>query len=251
MCVGDGGRLPGRRVPRAGATQAVARRAPGALWPRCSPAASSGWSCSTPASGWTSSRSRPRRTPSTTPARGATSSPTCSAAGAPGGGSSGAAPSTSSAASRCAERGAGSYESWWAQHGSISYFIRDAHSVWLETLGELGDRRPRCCWSGSSARCWSPACSRCGVPPRRAWRRRGAVRRRRRVPGGGGHRLDVGADRRRRGRACSRPACSRARPRSPPWARNAARSARATRWRSGSRSRSPASSLSRSWPSRS
>jgi O-antigen ligase len=34
--------------------------------------------------------------------------------------------------------GAGSYESWWAQHGSISYFIRDAHSVWLETLGELG-----------------------------------------------------------------------------------------------------------------
>lgn len=34
--------------------------------------------------------------------------------------------------------GAGSFESWWAQHGSITYFVRDAHSLWLETLGELG-----------------------------------------------------------------------------------------------------------------
>jgi hypothetical protein len=35
-------------------------------------------------------------------------------------------------------RGAGSYEAWWAQHGKISYFVRDAHSLYLETLGELG-----------------------------------------------------------------------------------------------------------------
>jgi O-Antigen ligase len=35
-------------------------------------------------------------------------------------------------------RGAGSYESWWAQHGSFSYFLRDAHSLYLETLAELG-----------------------------------------------------------------------------------------------------------------
>ena len=35
-------------------------------------------------------------------------------------------------------RGAGSYESWWAQHGSISFFVRNAHSLYLETLGELG-----------------------------------------------------------------------------------------------------------------
>lgn len=35
-------------------------------------------------------------------------------------------------------RGAGSYESWWAQHGSIPYFVEDAHSLYLETLGELG-----------------------------------------------------------------------------------------------------------------
>jgi len=34
--------------------------------------------------------------------------------------------------------GAGSYESWWAANGSITYFVRDAHSLWLETLGELG-----------------------------------------------------------------------------------------------------------------
>ncbi len=34
--------------------------------------------------------------------------------------------------------GAGSYESWWAVNGSIPYFLRDAHSVWLETAGELG-----------------------------------------------------------------------------------------------------------------
>jgi hypothetical protein len=35
-------------------------------------------------------------------------------------------------------RGAGSYEAWWAQHASFSYFVRDAHSLYLETLGELG-----------------------------------------------------------------------------------------------------------------
>jgi hypothetical protein len=35
-------------------------------------------------------------------------------------------------------RGAGSYEAWWAQHGSLFRFIRDAHSLYLETLAELG-----------------------------------------------------------------------------------------------------------------
>jgi len=35
-------------------------------------------------------------------------------------------------------RGAGTYEAWWAEHASFSYFIRDAHSLYLETLGELG-----------------------------------------------------------------------------------------------------------------
>lgn len=34
--------------------------------------------------------------------------------------------------------GAGSYESWWARHGSIPSFVLDAHSLYLETLGELG-----------------------------------------------------------------------------------------------------------------
>jgi hypothetical protein len=35
-------------------------------------------------------------------------------------------------------RGPGSYEAWWAQHGSVSYFTRHAHSLYLETLAELG-----------------------------------------------------------------------------------------------------------------
>jgi O-antigen ligase len=34
--------------------------------------------------------------------------------------------------------GAGSFEAFWAQHGSLDYFIRNAHSLWLETLGDLG-----------------------------------------------------------------------------------------------------------------
>ena len=34
--------------------------------------------------------------------------------------------------------GAGSYEAWWAQHGSLAVFVRDAHSLYFETLAELG-----------------------------------------------------------------------------------------------------------------
>lgn len=34
--------------------------------------------------------------------------------------------------------GAGSFEQWWAQHAPFTYFIRDAHSLYLESLGELG-----------------------------------------------------------------------------------------------------------------
>jgi O-Antigen ligase len=35
-------------------------------------------------------------------------------------------------------RGAGSYETWWARHGSFSYFVVNAHSLYLQTLGDLG-----------------------------------------------------------------------------------------------------------------
>jgi O-Antigen ligase/Tetratricopeptide repeat len=36
-------------------------------------------------------------------------------------------------------QGAGSYEAYWAQHSPISgFFVRDAHSLYLEALGELG-----------------------------------------------------------------------------------------------------------------
>ena len=35
-------------------------------------------------------------------------------------------------------RGAGSFEAWWAAHGSLPTFVRDAHSLYLQVLGELG-----------------------------------------------------------------------------------------------------------------
>lgn len=35
-------------------------------------------------------------------------------------------------------RGAGSYQSWWAEHAPFTYFLRNAHSLYLEVLGEVG-----------------------------------------------------------------------------------------------------------------
>jgi hypothetical protein len=35
-------------------------------------------------------------------------------------------------------RGAGSFANWWNQHASFTYTVRNAHSLYLETLGELG-----------------------------------------------------------------------------------------------------------------
>jgi O-antigen ligase len=34
--------------------------------------------------------------------------------------------------------GAGSYEAWWTRHASFQYYVRDAHSLVVETLAELG-----------------------------------------------------------------------------------------------------------------
>ena len=34
--------------------------------------------------------------------------------------------------------GAGSFQAWWARDGSFPYFVRDAHSLFAETLAELG-----------------------------------------------------------------------------------------------------------------
>lgn len=34
--------------------------------------------------------------------------------------------------------GAGSYAGWWAQHATFTYFLRNAHSLYLEVLAELG-----------------------------------------------------------------------------------------------------------------
>jgi O-antigen ligase len=35
-------------------------------------------------------------------------------------------------------RGAGSFEAWWAAHGSLATFVKDAHSLYLQTLAEMG-----------------------------------------------------------------------------------------------------------------
>jgi tetratricopeptide (TPR) repeat protein/multisubunit Na+/H+ antiporter MnhG subunit len=40
--------------------------------------------------------------------------------------------------SRLQGQGAGSYEAWWARNGSFAYAVKDAHSLYLEALGELG-----------------------------------------------------------------------------------------------------------------
>lgn len=42
------------------------------------------------------------------------------------------------ASATIAGHGSGSFEVWWAQHGTGGDFVRDAHSLYLETLGELG-----------------------------------------------------------------------------------------------------------------
>ena len=34
--------------------------------------------------------------------------------------------------------GAGSFQAWWLAHGDIDFYARDAHSLYFETLGELG-----------------------------------------------------------------------------------------------------------------
>lgn len=34
--------------------------------------------------------------------------------------------------------GSGTFEFWWARNGTLSVFVRDAHSLYLQTLGELG-----------------------------------------------------------------------------------------------------------------
>jgi O-Antigen ligase len=34
--------------------------------------------------------------------------------------------------------GAGAFEPYWAEHGTLDWFVRNAHSLWLETLAELG-----------------------------------------------------------------------------------------------------------------
>ena len=144
------------------------------------------------------------------------------------------------------------YESWWAEHGSITLLhSRRALAVVCRRSASSGSSASRC-WSRSPPRCWSPARSRCGVPPPGA---RGAIaalyRGRGRVPGRRCDRLDVGADRRRgRGDAGGRAGrgAGRARRRGRGGHRGAPPG---TLPRSGSGSGSPDSPLWWRWPSRS
>jgi hypothetical protein len=39
---------------------------------------------------------------------------------------------------RIVGNGAGSFAEWWARHGSLTMSVKDAHSLYLQTLGELG-----------------------------------------------------------------------------------------------------------------
>ncbi len=52
--------------------------------------------------------------------------------------SSGSPPSTPIRPSPFHGIGPGTWEFWWAQHGRYAAFVRDAHSLYLETLAELG-----------------------------------------------------------------------------------------------------------------
>ena len=90
--------------------------------------------------------------------------------------------------------GAGSYEAEWAEHGTLKLFVRDAHSLYIETLGELGivglalllsraRGRSRHGTQAALLECRHRAPSP-GRPDRRV----------RRFPFRGGLRLDVGAD---------------------------------------------------------
>ena len=52
--------------------------------------------------------------------------------------STGSRRSTPTRASRSSGIGPGTYEFWWAREGSLPAFVRDAHSLYLEALAELG-----------------------------------------------------------------------------------------------------------------
>ena len=106
-----------------------------------------------------------------------------------------ARPSTSGRRSPSLGRGAGSYQSWWMEHADSPLFVRDAHSLWLEMLGELGRGRLRLL----IVLAFGTGLRGCARAP--AARRPGAAAGRRRWPAcwprscvAAAHRLDVGAD---------------------------------------------------------
>ena len=68
--------------------------------------------------------------------------------------------------------GSGTFEFWWARDGDTTESVRDTHSLYLQTLGELGIvgllcSPPSCSrsWPAGAAGCWPPAAGQ--VPVRR------------------------------------------------------------------------------------
>jgi O-Antigen ligase len=67
--------------------------------------------------------------------------------------------------------GAGSFERYWLAHRSSTYYVQDAHELYLETLASSAPSGSRC--SSRSSRCRSSP--RCGPAPTRWSRRRSAA----------------------------------------------------------------------------
>ena len=63
---------------------------------------------------------------------------TCPPAAGAGAGSSGARRRTSGASTRWPAPARAPSSRYWAEHGTLDWFVRNAHSLWLETLAELG-----------------------------------------------------------------------------------------------------------------
>ena len=103
------------------------------------------------------------------------------------------------AANKGIGEGAGTYEAWWAENGTVVVFVRDAHSLFLETLGELG-LVGFVLLAGALLTGLAVGIRRCllAEPELRVALRRAGQRLRRMAPRGR-NRLDLGIDRRHLG----------------------------------------------------
>ena len=106
--------------------------------------------------------------------------------------------------------GAGSFQRWWLAHRTSGYLVTDAHNLYAQTLGELGDRRRR------TARAVPRAAARRGRARALASARRDRARRLRRLPRPLHRRLGLAGAGRHAARALRRRGARRRRPRREP-----------------------------------